>query len=51
MFGGCSTEVHLAHDANPSELEEWRRAPEGSQEDNWAEHYDKAMAVLQMSLQ
>ena len=43
--------VHLAHDANPSELEEWRRAPEGSHEDIWAEHYDKAMAVLQMSLQ
>ena len=43
--------VHLAHDADPSKLEEWRRAPEGSQEDIWAEHYDKAMAVLQMSLQ
>lgn len=43
--------VHLAHDADPSKLDEWRRAPEGSQEDIWAEHYDKAMAVLQMSLQ
>ena len=43
--------VHLAHDADPSKLEQWRRAPEGSQEDIWAEHYDKAMGVLQMSLQ
>ena len=43
--------VHLAHDADPSKLDEWRRAPEGSQEDIWAEHYDKAMGVLQMSLQ
>ena len=43
--------VHLAHDADPSKVEEWRRAPEGSQEDIWAEHYDKAMGILQMSLQ
>jgi hypothetical protein len=43
--------VHLAHDADPSKLDEWRRAPEGSQEDIWDEHYDKAMGVLQMSLQ
>jgi hypothetical protein len=43
--------VHLAHDADPSKLKEWRRAPEGSQEEIWAEHYDKAMGVLQMSLQ
>ena len=43
--------VHLSRDANPKKLEEWRRAPEGSQEDIWAEHYDKAMGVLQMSLQ
>jgi hypothetical protein len=42
--------VHLAHDANPAKLEEWRRAPEGSQEDIWAEHYDDAMAVLSMGL-
>ena len=42
--------VHLAHDADPSKLEEWRRAPEGSQEDIWAEHYDDAMAVLSMGL-
>jgi hypothetical protein len=43
--------VHLAHDANPEKLEQWREAPESSQEDIWAEHYDKAMGVLQMSLQ
>jgi hypothetical protein len=43
--------VHLAHDADPSKVEEWRRAPEGSQEDIWAEHYDEAMAVLSMGLQ
>ena len=43
--------LHLAHDADPSKLKEWRRAPEGSQEDIWAEHYDKAMGILQMSLQ
>jgi hypothetical protein len=43
--------VHLAHNADPSKLEEWRRAPEGSEENIWAEHYDKAMRVLQMSLQ
>jgi len=42
--------VHLAHDADPSKLAEWRREPEGSQEDIWAKHYDKAMDVLQMSL-
>ena len=41
--------VHLAHDADPSKLEEWRRSPEGSQEYIWAEHYD-AMAVLSMGL-
>ena len=43
--------VHLAHDADPAKLEEWRRAPEGSQEDIWAEHYDEAMGVLAMALQ
>jgi hypothetical protein len=43
--------VHLAHDADPAKLEEWRRAPEGSREDALAAHYDEAMRVLQMSLQ
>jgi hypothetical protein len=42
--------VHLAHDADPSKLEEWLRAPEGSQEEVWAEHYDEAMGVLAMDL-
>ena len=32
--------LHLAHDADPSKLEEWRRAPDGSPEDAWAEDYD-----------
>ena len=38
--------LHLSHDADPSKLEEWRRAPEGSQEEIWAEHYDEAMGIL-----
>ena len=42
--------LHLAHDADPSKVEEWRRAPEGSQEDLWADHYDEAMDRLAMSL-
>jgi hypothetical protein len=42
--------LHLAHDADPSKLEEWRRAPEGSQQDAWAEHYDEAMGVLAREL-
>jgi hypothetical protein len=42
--------LHLAHDADPSKLEEWRRAPEGSQEDRWAAHYDEALNVLWKSL-
>lgn len=43
--------LHLSDDADPSRLEEWRRAPEGSQEDIWAAHYDEAMGVLAMALQ
>jgi hypothetical protein len=43
--------VHLSRDADPSKLEEWRRAPEGSQEDIWASHYDEAMGVLAVALQ
>jgi hypothetical protein len=42
--------LHLAYDANPSKLEDWRRAPEGSQEDLWARHYEEAMDRLAMSL-
>ena len=41
--------MHLANGADPSKLEDWRRAPEGSKEDIWAEHYEKTMALLQMS--
>jgi hypothetical protein len=48
---GVLHRLHLAHDADPSKLEEWRRAPEGSREDALAAHYDEAMRVLQMSLQ
>ena len=44
-------QLHLSHDADPSKLEEWRRAPENSQEGIWAAHYDEAMGVLQMTLQ
>ena len=39
--------VHLAPDADPAKLEEWRMAPEGSEGNIWADHYDKAMGVLQ----
>ena len=42
--------VHLAHDADPSKLEEWRRAPEGSQKNIWSTQYDDAIAVLSMGL-
>jgi hypothetical protein len=42
--------LHFAHDADPSKLEEWRRAPEGSQENISAAHYEEAMHILQMSL-
>jgi hypothetical protein len=42
--------VHLSHDADPSRLEEWRRAPEGSQEDIWAEQYDEAVGTLEVAL-
>lgn len=43
--------VHLSPDADPSKLEKWRRAPEDSQEQTWASHYDRAMGVLAMSFQ
>jgi hypothetical protein len=48
---GVLHRLHLAHDADPSKLEEWRRAPEGSREDALATDYDEAMRILQMSLQ
>jgi len=43
--------VHFSHEAGPAQLEDWRRAPKGSQADIWAEHYDEAMGVLAMGLQ
>jgi len=43
--------VHFSDEAGPSRLEDWRRAPNGSQEEVWAEHYDEAMGVLAMGLQ
>jgi hypothetical protein len=43
--------VHFSHEAGPAQLEDWRRAPQGSQEEIWAEHYDEAMGVLRMGLQ
>ena len=42
--------LHLAHDADPEKLQEWRRAPDGSQEEIWAENYDEAMGVLAREL-
>jgi hypothetical protein len=48
---GVLHKLHLAHDADPSKLEQWRRAPKGSQENISAAHYDEAMRILQMSLQ
>jgi hypothetical protein len=32
-------------------LEDWRRAPEKSEEEVWAEHYEEAMIVLTTGLQ
>jgi hypothetical protein len=43
--------VHFSHEAGPSRLEDWRRAPKGSEEEVWAEHYDEAVGVLAMGLQ
>ncbi len=43
--------VHLSDEACPSKLEEWRRAPDGSQEGIWTEYYDEAMGILAMGLQ
>jgi hypothetical protein len=44
-------QLHFSCDADPSKLEEWRRAPKNSQKGIWAAHYDEAMGVLQMTLQ
>jgi hypothetical protein len=47
---GVLHRLHLAHDADPSKLEEWRRAPESSPEQIAAAHHDEAMGVLGMWL-
>ncbi len=47
---GVLHRMHLAHDSDTSKLEEWRRAPEGSQEQIAAGHYDEAVGVLRMWL-
>ncbi len=47
---GVLHRLHLAHDADPSKLQEWRRAPEDSQEQIAAAHYDEAVGVLGMWL-
>lgn len=43
--------VHLSHDADPSKLDEWRTAPEGSPENDLADHYDRALGFLAVALQ
>ena len=43
--------VHLSHDADPSKLDEWRRAPEGSRENDLVDHYDRALGYLGIVLQ
>jgi hypothetical protein len=43
--------VHLSDEAGPARLEDWRRAPKGSEEEVWAEHYDEAVLVLRTGLQ
>ena len=47
---GVLHRLHLAHDADPSKIEEWRGAREGSREELLAAHHDEAIRVLQMSL-
>ena len=43
--------VHFSDDIDPSKLDEWRRAPEGSQENNLVDHYDRALGYLGLALQ
>jgi hypothetical protein len=43
--------VHFARDIDPSELDAWRRAPEGSPENNLVDHYDRALGYLGVALQ
>src|ERR687898_393990 len=43
--------VHFARDIDPSELDAWRRAPQGSLENDLVEHYDRALGYLGGALQ
>jgi hypothetical protein len=43
---GVLHRLHLSHDADPSKLEEWRRAPEGSQQEIWAAQIEAMGAAL-----
>ena len=42
-------ELHLAHDADPAKLKEWRNA-EGKREKHWADQRDEALGVLAAAL-
>jgi hypothetical protein len=43
--------VHFSGDVDPSKLDEWRRAPEGSPENDLVDHYDRALGYLGVALQ
>ena len=43
--------VHFSGDIDPSKLDEWRRAPEDSQEYDLVENYDRALGYLGVALQ
>ena len=43
--------VHFARDIDPSKLDAWRRAPEGSPENNLVDNYDRALGYLGVALQ
>ena len=43
--------VHFSGDVDPSKLDQWRRAPEGSQEYALAENYDRALGHLGVVLE
>lgn len=43
--------VHFARDIDPSKLDEWRRAPEGSPESDLVDHYDRALGYMGVALQ
>jgi hypothetical protein len=42
--------VHFSDDIDPSKVDEWRRAPEGSQESDLVDHYDRALGYLGVAL-